>query len=108
MRGREDAVLEELEAWVDETVTTSAVPSMRVTGVIDYPETEFDDRLREIVEPERLENETVSVDHVTAHPVVQAFEERLAKQEWDEETREAVRTRTLRAASKVTSARGFE
>lgn len=106
--GREDAVVEELDAWIEETVTTNAVPSIQVMGVIDCPETEFDDRLRAIADPEWLENETVSVDHVTAHPVVDAFEERLAEREWDEETVEAVWTRTLRTASKVASSRGFE
>jgi len=106
--GEEDAVITELDEWVQTTVSPNATPSVIVEGVIDQAETEFSDRLREVVDPDWLTNQTVSADHVTSHPVLQEFEQRLSDKEWDEETKDAVWTRTLRVASEVASSRGFE
>lgn len=106
--GEEDAVITELDEWVQTTVSPNATPSVIVEGVIDQAETEFSDRLREVVDPDWLTNQTVSADHVTSHPVLQEFEQRLADKEWDEDTKDAVWTRTLRVASEKASSRGFE
>jgi DNA repair exonuclease SbcCD nuclease subunit len=106
--GEEDAVITELDEWVQTTVSPNATPSVIVEGVIDQAETEFSNRLREVVDPDWLRNQTVSADHVTSHPVLQEFEQRLADKEWDEETKDAVWTRTLRVASEVASSQGFE
>lgn len=106
--GEEDAVITELDEWVQTTVSPNATPSVIVDGVIDQAETEFSDRLREVVDPDWLTNQTVSADHVTSHPVLQEFEQRLADKEWDEDTKDAVWTRTLRVASEKASSRGFE
>jgi DNA repair exonuclease SbcCD nuclease subunit len=106
--GAEDAVLADLREWVETAVTPTARPSVVVEGVVDRAESEFAEQLRAVVDPEWLTDETVSVDHVTSHPVVAEFEARLAETDWDEETKTAVRTRALRAASTVGSRRGLE
>ncbi|QLD89031.1 metallophosphoesterase [Natronomonas salina] len=106
--GREDAVLEELREWVETAVTPTAHPSIVVDGVVDRAETEFAEELVGIADPDWITNETVSVEHVTAHPVIQEFEARLGETDWDDETKEAVWTRTLRAAGRVGSSRGLE
>lgn len=106
--GEEDAVITELDEWVQTAVSPTANPSVIVEGVIDQSETEFSDRLYEVVDPDWIANRTVSADHVTSHPVLQEFEQRLADKEWDEETKDAVWTRTLRVASEIASSRGFE
>lgn len=104
--GAEDAALEDLQSWVDEVVTPAASPSITVTGVVDADETAFAERLREIVDPDWLTNETVGVEAVRAHPVLEEFEERLAETDWDDDRREAVRARTLREASVALSEGG--
>lgn len=101
--GEEDAVLQELEEWVQTAVSSNAIPSITVEGVIDQAETNFADQLGEVADSEWITDKTVSADHVTSHPVLQEFEQRLADKEWDEETKEAVWTRTLRTASQVAS-----
>jgi exonuclease SbcD len=106
--GDEDAVITELDEWVQTAVSPTANPSVIVEGVIDQAETEFSDRLHGVVDPDWLTNRTVSADHVTSHPVLQEFDDRLADKEWDDETKDAVWTRTLRVASEVASSRGFE
>lgn len=106
--GREEAVVEELREWVETAVAPTARPSIVVEGVVDQGETEFADRLAAVADPDWITNETVSVEHVTSHPVIREFEARLEETEWDEETKAAVWTRTLRAASRVGSARGLE
>ena len=106
--GREDAVLAELEEWVENSVTPMARPSVVVEGVVDRSEAAFAERLREIADPGWITNETVSVEHVTAHPVVAEFRSRLDEREWDDETKDAVWTRTLRAASRAGIGRGRE
>ena len=106
--GEEDAVITDLDEWVRTTVSPNATPSVIVEGVIDQAETEFSDRLREVVDPDWLTNQTVSADHVTSHPVLQEFEQRLADKEWDEDTKDVVWTRTLRVASEKASSQGFE
>jgi DNA repair exonuclease SbcCD nuclease subunit len=105
--GAEASVLAELEEWVETAVSPAAEPTVVVDGVVDRAESEFAARLRDVVDPDWLTDETVSVEHVTSHPVIEEFAARLSETDWDEETREAVWTRTLRAASRVDSSRGL-
>lgn len=105
--GDEEAVIEELDEWVETTVSPSAEPSITVKGVVDQDESDFATSLHEVADPEWITNETVSVEHVTSHPVLEEFQVRLEEQEWNDETKEAVWTRTLRVASQVASSRGF-
>lgn len=106
--GAEESVLTELREWVESTVSPRADPSIVVDGVVDQSESAFARQLREVANPEWITDETVSVEHVTSHPVLREFEARLDETDWDEETREAVWTRTLRAASQVDSSRGLQ
>ncbi|MFC3959446.1 metallophosphoesterase family protein [Halovivax cerinus] len=99
--GTEDDVLDELAKWVETTVTPHAAPSVVVDGVLEMAESDFADRLADVVDPQWVTDETIGAAHVTAHPVLQDFEARLAERDWDEATKEAVRTRTLRVASRT-------
>lgn len=98
--GTEDAVLEAIEEWVTSAVTPTAQPSITVDGVVDRTESDFAERFHEVADPVWITNETISVSHVSGHPVIQEFESRLATTEWDEETKTAVRTRVLEVASR--------
>lgn len=106
--GDEETVIEEVDDWVKTTVSATAEPSILVDGVVDQAEYDFAHRLHDITEPDWITNNTVGVDHVISHPVLQEFRDRLEQMEWDEETKEAVLTRTLRVASQVASSRGFD
>lgn len=106
--GDEDAVLAELEAWVETAVTPLARPSVVVEGVVDRSEAAFAEQLRELVDPAWITDRTVSVEHVTAHPVLGEFRSRLDDEAWDDETKDEVWTRTLRAASRAGIGRGPE
>lgn len=102
--GEEDAVVAEIESWVESTVTEHAEASVVVTGVFDEPEDEFGDRLESAAGPAAVTNRALSVDHVIDHAVMQEFRERLDTKDWDEGTKQSVWTRTLRAASEIGSA----
>lgn len=102
--GDEDAVRAEIESWVESNVTEYAEASVVVTGVFDESEDAFADSLDDAAAPASVTNRALSVDHVIGHPVLQEFRERLDGKEWDEETKQSVWKRTLRAASEIGSA----
>ncbi|WP_152415874.1 metallophosphoesterase family protein [Halovivax asiaticus] len=106
--GTEDAVLAELAEWVETTVTPTAEPSIVVDGVVEVGESDFADRLHDVADPGWIRNETIDASHVTAHPVMRDFEDRLAETDWDDETKASVRTRTLRVASRALAGRRRE
>jgi DNA repair exonuclease SbcCD nuclease subunit len=105
--GEEDAAVETVREWVEGSVTPAAEATVIVDGLVDAPEDAFAARLREAAGPAAVTNRTTSVAAVVDHPVIQAFEERLADRDWDDDTREAVRDRLLRAASEVHSTGGL-
>ena len=99
--GRETETIQDIEAWVSTHVSDSSIPRIVVDGVVDVPEAEFAEKLATVVETDWVTSNWLSVDHITHHPVIEAFENQLDERSWDERTKEAVRTRTLRAASTV-------
>ena len=106
--GSEDAVLDTIADWVETTVTPHSEPSIVVDGVIETAESAFADRLAEVAEPAWITNETIGAAHVSAHPVLDEFADRLEDEPWDEETKTAVWTRTLRVASQTLAGRRGE
>lgn len=99
--GDEAAALADLESWVETAVGPEAVPSITVEGVLGQSEAAFAERLHAVADPEWVTNETVSVEHVRSHSVLQEVAERLDDRDWDEEVTRAVWTRTLQAAGRV-------
>ena len=104
--GEEADALADIQEWVETAVSPRADPRVVVEGVVGQSETEFADRLGDAADPDWIEDETVSVEHVASHPVLREFEARLAEADWDEETKEAVWTRTLAVASRAGIGRG--
>lgn len=105
--GNEEAVFEEVEEWVRANVGANTEPTILVDGVFNAPEHEFEEQLNAAADPVTPTNRALSVDHVIDHPVLQEFRERLNAKEWDDETKEAVWTRTLSKASQIGSAGGL-
>jgi exonuclease SbcD len=103
--GEGRSVLEEIERWTDHIAADADEATLRVEGYTERPEDEFDEDLRSVATPARVTNETRGVRHVKGHPLFRAFEEELETTDWDEETEEAVRQRTLAVFSQL-GARG--
>ncbi|WP_424016183.1 metallophosphoesterase family protein (plasmid) [Halorientalis pallida] len=97
--GSEQTIIETLEKWADRHAVDSTDATVTVDGFIAMDETTFDERLSEAVKPATVRNETRNVGQLQSHPLYQSFETELAEMEWDDETRDAVRQRTLEVFS---------
>lgn len=105
--GEEDAVCDEIESWVETTVTTMAECSVTVDGFVEMRESRFDTKLQRAATPVSVTNMTRSIDHILDHPVIREFKERLSERDWNEETKAAVWQRTLSAATAIESSGGL-
>lgn len=103
--GSEESLLETVRMWADTHATDAAEAHITVDGFVGWDEREFAGALEAAADPASVTDETRGVAHVQSHPLYRAFEAELEGTEWDEETREAVRTRTLEVFSHL-SARG--
>jgi DNA repair exonuclease SbcCD nuclease subunit len=104
--GNEDAVLQEIEAWVDRQATEWADATVAVEGFIERPEAEFHDALREATGTAKLTDRTRDVQHILSQPLFQAFERKLDQREWDEEVTQRVWKRTVEVMSRLEHAGG--
>lgn len=101
--GAEQELLDSVRAWADQHVRASAEASITVDGFVEVEEEAFHEELTSVASPASVTDETRSVEHVLAHPLVRSFEEELAETDWDDETTAAVRERTLDVLSELTA-----
>lgn len=97
--GEEHACLESVSEWVQSAVSDLATPQLTVDGAVSVPETEFRDELEADIDSRWINHEWVSVETVSNHPVIDEFDTRLDERDWDEQTKQAVRIRTLKLAA---------
>lgn len=103
--GEEESVLSEITRWAEGSAANADEATLRAEGYTERPEGEFDEHLRSAAAPASVTNDTRGVAHVTGHPLFRAFEDELETADWDEETHQAVRQRTLAVFSEL-GARG--
>lgn len=99
--GEEESVLSEIGRWAEGPASDADEATLRVEGYTERSEAEFDEHLRATAAPATVTNETRGVAHVTGHPLFRAFEDELEATDWDEETHQAVRQRTLAVFSQL-------
>lgn len=93
--GDEEAILEEIRSWVDTNAIERAETTVEVDGFVAMDEATFAAALEEATGPATVTDDTRGVAHVQSHPLYRAFEAELEETDWDEETRQAARQRTL-------------
>lgn len=103
--GQEASALSEIARWAESSAADADEAALHVEGYTERPEDEFDDELRSTAAPANVTNDTRGVAHVTGHPLFRAFEDELEAIDWEEETSQAVRQRTLAVFSQL-GARG--
>jgi len=102
--GEEAAVLEEISEWVERRRERTVDASITVSGHVTVPETDFQSELADASGDIPVENTTTGVEAVLSHPLFEAFESKLdARDLEDDSLGEAVRTRTIRIFSALSS-----
>lgn len=103
--GDEEPTLTDIASWVETHITDSTAGSIVVDGFIDMDEAAFNEALSQRTDGLEVRDETRNVSHLRSHPLYTAFEEELAEKSWENETKTAVRERTLEVFSHL-AARG--
>lgn len=103
--GAEEKLLEDIQEWVAQHVTSSTEASVHVTGFVDMPEDDFNEQLTAVAGSANVTDETRGVEHILSHPLYRQFEDELEEIEWDDDVKAGVRERTLEVFSQL-SVRG--
>lgn len=95
--GDVESVLDQVSEWVAGQPADTAEATVVVEGFVDVPEDEFASDLAAAAGDASVENNTLGVARVRAHPLFEDFEAELEaiENEWEPETVEGVRNRTL-------------
>lgn len=99
--GGEDALFDEVEAWVESAVREETEARIVVDGFHELDEEAFSERLHTAAGPAEVTDRTVTAGRLRSHALYQTFEDRLEETEWDDEVVDAVRLRTLEAFNRV-------
>lgn len=99
--GEEDRVLSRVRRWAIERAVAGAEATVHVDGFCAADEAAFNRRLLEASGDAELVDETRNVRPVLNHPLFAEFESELEAREWDDETAEAVRERTVEVFARL-------
>lgn len=99
--GDEEGLLDDVAAWTVTHAHDAAEATVTVEGFTERKENDFIEALVETAEPATLKPAIRGVNNITQHHLYREFEAELAEMDWDEDTVEGVRRRTLEVMTDV-------